>query len=267
MRLGEQQELRRRHVQRQDELLDHRLAAEQSEHGGEGPGADEQVAHHRRGPGRQVDRLLQHLVVERAVGGGQENAAERADAGGLRRRRQAEQDGAEHGDDQDGEREERGRERPKHLGARNIGLLLGQLGGERRIDHRPRDHVEDVEAGQQEARHEGGRIELDGRYAGCCGVHDQENARRDEDAETAARAHHAGRELDVVAGAQHGGKREQAHQRHHRADDAGCRRKHGAGEQRRHGERAGHVLHGDLQRVEQAVEDVGSFDQVAHEQE
>ena len=66
------------------------------------------------------------------IGGGQKEAAERADAGSLRRRRQTEQDGAEHGDDQQREREERSQQRPDHLGERNIGLLLRQLGGQRR---------------------------------------------------------------------------------------------------------------------------------------
>ena len=201
------------------------------------------------------------------IGGREHHAGERADAGRFRRRREAEQDCAEHRDDQQREREERRRKRPHHLAERHVGLLRRQLRRERRIDHRARDHVDDVKAGEQEAREERGRIELDRRDAGGRRIDDQQNARRDQDAEAAAGADHAGRQLDVVAGAQHRRERQQAHQRHHRADDAGRGREHRAGEQRRHRERAGHVLHRELQRIEQPVENVRALDHVAHEQE
>ena len=113
---------------------------------------------------------------------------------------------------------------------------------------------------------EGGGIELDRGNARGRGIDDEQDAGRDQDAEAAARAHHAGGELDVVAGAQHGREGQQPHQRHHGADDAGRGREHRAGDQRRHRQRARDVLHRELQRMEQPVEDVGALDHVAHEQ-
>ena len=265
--LGQQQEAGRRQIEREEEGLDHLLAAEHREHGRERPRADEQVADHRGRARGEVDRVAQHGEVERPVGGGEDHAGERAGARGLGRRRETEQDRAEHRDDQQREREERRRERPHHLAERNVGLFRRQLGRKRRIDHRARDDVDDVEAGEQEARNEGGGIELDRRHAGGRRVDDQQDARRNQDAEAAARADHAGGELHVVTGAQHRRECQQSHQRDDGADDAGRGREHRAGEQRRHRERAGHVLHRELQRIEQPVENVRALDHVAHEEE
>jgi hypothetical protein len=55
--------------------------------------------------------------------------------------------------------------------------------------------------------------------------------------------------------------------RDHRADNAGRGCEHGAGDQRRHRKRTGNVLHRDLQRVEQPIENISAFDHIAHEQE
>ena len=162
---------------------------------------------------------------------------------------------------------ERGQQRPHHLAEWDVGLLGRQLGTERRVPQCPRDHVEDVEAGEQKAGKEGGGIELDRGHARGRGVDDEEDAGRDQNPEAAARAHHAGGELDVVARPQHGGEGQQPHQRHDRADDAGRGREHRAGDQRRHRQRAGDILHRELQRMEQPVENVGALDHIAHEQE
>ena len=90
------------------EVRDHRLAAEVGEDRGEGERADEEPAHHRRGAHGEVDRLAQPLPGERAVGGGEQEPAERADRGRLGRRGEAEEDRAEHRQDQERERQERG---------------------------------------------------------------------------------------------------------------------------------------------------------------
>ncbi len=71
----------------------------------------------------------------------------------------------------------------------------------------------------------------------------------------------------TVAGAQHGGKGEQAHQRDHGADDAGGGGEDGAGDEGGDGEGAGETADGELHRVEQPVEDVRPLDDVAHEDE
>ena len=144
---------------------------------------------------------------------------------------------------------------------------FGSLGARLRIDDRPGDHVDHIEGGQQEAGQECRGVKLDRRDAGGRRVDDQQDAGRNEDSEAAAGAHDAGGEFDIVAGAQHGGECQQPHQRHHRADDAGRGREHRAGRQRRHRKRAGNVLHRELQRMEQAIENVGALDQIAHEQE
>ncbi len=71
----------------------------------------------------------------------------------------------------------------------------------------------------------------------------------------------------VVAGLDHGGKGQQAHQRHHGADDARRRGEQGAGDQGRYGHGAGDGAKRKLQAEEQAIENVRPLDDVAHEEE
>ena len=143
----------------------------------------------------------------------------------------------------------------------------GSLRRELRIEQRHDDDVEHVEAGQHDAGEERAGVKLHHRHAGGRAIEDEHHARRNQDAETAARAHHAGRDLHVVARAQHRGKRQQAHQRHARRRRCRSRsrrsRRWRASRARASPDRAG----GKLQRAEQPVENVGALDDVAHEDE
>ena len=148
-----------------------------------------------------------------------------------------------------------------------VRLLLRQLRGKRRVDDGAADHVDDVHPGQEKARQQRRRVQADHRLPDRGAVEDQHHRRRDQDAERAAGADHPGGQARVVVRAQHGGIREHPHQRNHGADDAGRGREQGAGDQRRHRDRCGHVAGGDLNTSEQSIEDIGALDHVAHEQE
>ncbi len=76
----------------------------------------------------------------------------------------------------------------------------------------------------------------------------------------------AGCERVVVTRLQHRRQRQQAHESHHRADNAGSSREQGAGDEGRNPHGSGNVLGGDIERCEKPVDDVGPLDDVAHEQ-
>ena len=164
-------------------------------------------------------------------------------------------------------RRERRQQRRKHGGHGHVALLRRQPRRQLRIEQRHDDDVEHVEPGQHDAGEERAGVELHHRNAGGRAVEDEHDAGRNEDAEAAAGADHAGRDLDVVAGAQHGREREQPHQRHAGADDAGGGGEDRAGGERGERQRARHRTGRELQRAEQPVEDVGALDDVAHEHE
>ena len=84
---------------------------------------------------------------------------------------------------------------------------------------------------------------------------------------TSAGANDAGCQLGVVARFQHDGKRQEAHQRYHGADNAGSRCKQRAGDQGRDRERAGYPTRGHLHAEKKPIQDVRAFYHVAHEQE
>ncbi len=102
--------------------------------------------------------------------------------------------------------------------------------------------------------------------AGCGGIDDQHDRRRDQDAEAAAGTDHARGKALVVAGLEHRRKGQQAHQGDDGADDAGGGGEQRAGDQGGHRHRARQPARGDAERIEQPVDDVGPLDDVAHEQ-
>src|SRR5262245_46637864 len=245
--------------------------------GGNDPAIDIQIG---QAADHQVDEEQRHqhavdlhqqqvapLGIVGAVGDREQERTERAHGGGLRRRRQPEDDRAERGADQSRQRQERRDQRPEYRLVRDVALLRRQLGRQLRIEQRHNDRVEDVEAGEHDAGEERAGVELHHRHAGGCAVEDEHHARRDENAKTAARAHDAGRELHVVAGAQHRRKSEQPHQRDAGADNSGRSREDRAGRERGERQRRRDRPGGKLQRTEQTVENVGALDEVAHEHE
>ncbi len=156
-----------------------------------------------------------------AVAGGEDDAAGGAHGGGLGRRRQTEQDGAQNRQDQERQREE-GRQHHDHDVAAPCGVdvFLAGRGGDFRIERRTADDVDDVKARQHEPGQDGAGIQPHYRHGSRRRVDDQHDRRRDQDAQAAAGTDDAGRETGIVAGLQHRRERQQPHQRHHGADDA-----------------------------------------------
>ena len=257
-----------REVEAGHEVRDQLLAAEVGEHRREGVGADEEPAHHRGRPHGEVHALAQPSEGHRTIGDREHDAAERADGGGLGRRREAEEDRAQHGEDQDREREERGREHHRELAPRHVGHLVARRAGSHRgLQDGAADDVDEVEPDEREARQQRRLVEPHDGDARRRGVDDEHDRRRDQDAERAAGADDPRREGMVVARLHHRGECEEAHQRDHGADDAGGGREEGAGHERRDPHRARDVLRRDVERGEEPADDVRALDDVAHEEE
>jgi hypothetical protein len=128
-------------------------------------------------------------------------------------------------------------------------------------------HVADIQAREQQTGEEGARVELHDRHAGGGAVEDEQHGWRDQDAQATTGGDRAGRQWRAVAGPQHGRQRQQAHQGDDGAHDAGGGRKHGAGDQRGHRQRARDASHGQVHAAKQRLDQVGALDQVAHEDE
>jgi hypothetical protein len=175
-------------------------------------------------------------------------------------------DRAEHRQDQRRQRDKGLEHEQQALQHGVVDDILG-LRAQRRVDDRARDHVDHVQAGEQEAGDDRGGVHLDHRDAGRGRVDDEQDRGRDQDAQRAAGGDDAAGELLVVAGLEHRRQRDQPHQRDHRAHDAGGGGEKGAGDERGHRHRAGKKAQAHLQAVEQPVQDVGPLDDVAHEQE
>ena len=166
----------------------------------------------------------------------------------------------------------RARDRPRssrwsHSGHRDAVLVGRQLGRDLRVDDRPAEDVDEVEERQEEARQHRRRVELDDRLAGHRRVDDQHHRRRDQDAEGAAGGDGAGGQPHVVAGVQHRPQRDDAHEDHHRADDAGGDAPERAHQERGHRQRGGHAPEGELHAVEHPVHQRRPLHDVAHEDE
>ncbi len=150
---------------------------------------------------------------------------------------------------------------------RNVALDVGELRRHLGLELGDDDHVHDVQPGEHDAGEERAGVKLHHGHAGRRTIDDQHDGRRNQDAEATACGDHAGRQANVVAGTQHRRQCQQAHQRHYRADDAGCGREHGAGDQRGHAQRARYARQRKMQALEQFLDQVGALDQVTHEHE
>ena len=202
-----------------------------------------------------------------AIARGQHQGSQRPDRRRLRRRRQAEQDGAEDRQDQERQRHEGGEQHIEQVAQRYVRFLLGRFRRQAGVDGRPPHHVDHVKAGQQHAREHGAGIELDHGDTGRRRVDDQHDGRRNENAQTPAGADDSGGKTFVVAGLQHDREGQQPHQGHHGADDADGGGEHGAGQQRRHRQGPGYGAGRDVEAEKQPIDDVGALDHVPDEQE
>ena len=141
------------------------------------------------------------------------------------------------------------------------------LRGKGRIEPCAPYDVNDIETGQQEARHDGAGVETHDRHARRGGIDDQHDAGRDQNAEAATRADDAGGEGRIITGFQHCRKCQQAHQRYDGANDAGCGCEQGARNQCRDCHRARQAARHHLQHSKEPVDQIGAFNDIAHEEE
>jgi hypothetical protein len=138
---------------------------------------------------------------------------------------------------------------------------------QRRLQLGQQHHVQHVQPRQHQPGKEGAGIQLHDRHAGRRAVDDQHHRRRDQDAQAAARRDGAGRDAHVVAALEHLRQGQQPHQRDDGANDAGGGREHRAGEDGGDRERAGHARHGQVQALEELVDEVGPLHEITHEDE
>ena len=130
-----------------------------------------------------------------------------------------------------------------------------------------RHQVDDVEAGQQEARTEGGGIEIGDRHAEHRAHHHQHDRRRDENPERPAGGDRARRQLSVIAGLDHDRRGHDPEHGDRRTDDAGRHREHGGGENDHEIERATHRREQQAKRREQPLHQAGLLGDETHEDE
>ena len=127
------------------------------------------------------------------------------------------------------------------------------------------NHIANIQRSQHDAGEKSARVQLDHRHA-CGGAIDNQQYRGgNQNAQAAACGDGASGQLHAVARAQHSRQGQQAHQRDHRAHNARSRGKNGAGDDRRHSQCARHPCQGQVQALEQLVNQVGPLNQVAHE--
>ena len=144
---------------------------------------------------------------------------------------------------------------------------IGTGGPELRIPDAAAHQVDDVDAGQQEARSERRGVEVRHRHAEHGSHHDQHHRRRDEDAERAAGGDGAGGELGVVARLDHDRRGHDAEHGHRRADDAGRHGEHRGRQDHHQIERAAHRREQQAEGREQPLHQARLLGDEAHEDE
>ena len=146
--------------------------------------------------------------------------------------------------------------------------VFGRHGrGHAGLDFGNDDHVQDIQSGQHDAREKCPGVQLDHRHASRRAIDDQHDRGRNQNTQTTACGDGTCRQLNAVTGPQHGRQRQQAHERDHRAHDACGRGKNSAGHDGGHRQRTRHTGHGQVHALEELFNQVGAFNQVAHEHE
>ena len=130
-----------------------------------------------------------------------------------------------------------------------VALRLRQRRGERGIEAAADQDVEQVETGEQQARHDHRDEQLADRDVRGQAVEDQDDRGRDHGAERAAGADRADREVLVVAEPQHLGQGDQPEQDDLAPDDPGGRGHEHRGEQRHDRDAAGQAAGPDAHGV------------------
>ncbi len=197
----------------------------------------------------------------------QHHGAERARRRGLGRGGDAGHHGAEHGDDDDDRRNEHGARQLQLLAQCRLVVDEQNTRAVLRANGAADDDVDDVGACQHEARDEHAEQDLADVCLRRRADDHGEHRRRNDGAERAAGADHAGDEPLVVAVAQHGRDRQQPDHGLGGADHAAGRRKDHAHQDGADGHASGQAPDPHLDRIEQAVGDAGLLEHGAHEDE
>ncbi len=215
----------------------------------------------------EFERLTYHRPVEAALDRGKRQRADRAHGSALGRRGKADEDGAEHQEDQHERRNESDDHADCELNAVDRAELLGQGRRGLRIEDRHEHHIAEIEAREHEAGNDGALVHVANRTAELVGHDDQDEARRNDLGERAGGGDHAGREPPIVAVAQHDRQRDQPHGDNRGGDDAGGRREQRADDDHCEGEAAAHRPEELSDRVEQLLRHSGALQNEAHEGE
>ena len=251
----------------EQDLLDQFVAVEAPEDEAEGIGADQDDEHETRNARGRAHDVPEHLHREASLERREDQATRRADRRAFGRRGDADEDRAEHRDDQ----HQRRRQRDRHALER-VGLERGQL---RLRDRRaqmglpvPEDEqVDDVEADEDEARKESADIEVSHRDAHDVAQEHEDDARRDDLAEGARGADGSADQLLLVAAPDHGRERHQAHRDHAGSDDAGRRGQDRADDHDRDGDAAFQPSEEQCHRLEQFLGNPRFLERHPHEDE
>jgi hypothetical protein len=149
----------------------------------------------------------------------------------------------------------------------SIASLLRQRRPERGIDPAAHHGVEREDRRQHQPRQHRSGEQLRHRHLDGRTHHHQHDAWRNQDAERSAGRDQSGRQLRVVAGADHRLACHDAEDGHRGTDDAGGGSEDGRHEHDGEIERAAHAGEQLLDRVEQAVHELGLLHHDAHEHE
>ena len=215
----------------------------------------------------EFERLAQHRPVEPALDGGQRQRPDGAHGAAFGGRGQADEDSAEHQEDEHYRRDQGDDDTDGELEPGIGAEFLGQR--RRRIgeDHRHADDIGEIEAGEDEPRNHRAGIHVADRAAELVGHDDEHEAWRDDLCQRSGSRDDAGGQTPVVAVAQHDGQRDEPHGDDRGGDDAGGGGKQGADDH--HGKRqaAAHRPEKLADGVEQLFRHARSLQHQAHEGE
>src|SRR5262245_47236541 len=218
---------------------------------------------HERDPGRDLPAPRELLAVQDR----EHDRADHAHRSPFGRRREAEEDGAEHEEDQHQRRNDAPQaalhERPAAHGARRRGNSRHPL----RLEDA---HAQRVRAEQQhlhQARAPGAGVHVADRAAELIGEDDQHQRRRDQLGDRSRRRDHAGRVLHVVAVAHHHRQRDETHRDHRRRHRSGDRAEDRPDDDHRVAEASAHRAEQLAEAVEQVLGEAAALEDRAHQRE
>ena len=215
----------------------------------------------------EFERLAQHRPVEPALDRGQRQCPDGAHGAAFGGRGQADEDGAEHQEDEHQRRDQGDDDADGELRAAIGAEFLWQCrrgAWEKRCSA---NDIGDIEAGENEPRHDRARIHVADRLAELVGHDDEHQARRDDLRQRSGSRDDAGGKAAIVTVAQHDGQRDEPHGDDRGGDHAGGGGKQGADDH--HGKRQTAADRSEklADGVEQLLRHARSFENQPHEGE